>query len=347
MGCSRMVSTNVHRTLYFSAPGVIEIQEGELPSPGPEQVLVKTLLSGISAGTEMLIYRGQFPAGIPVDESIPALSDDFSYPLKYGYALVGKVIETGARIDPLWVGRHIFAFHSHESHFTSTLKELHPVPSGVSVEDAVFLANMETAVNLLQDSRPMIGERAVVFGQGIVGLLTTALLARFPLACLVTLDGYAMRRELSVELGANASLDPAFPDLQRQLKDLLQTEADLVFEISGNPDVLNQAIDITGYSGRIVIASWYGKKRAEIDLGGRFHRNRIHLIGSQVSSLDPSLTGRWDKARRLQVAWGALASIRPSRFITQRFPIGEAAQAYQLLDQELEQSVQVVLDYPE
>jgi 2-desacetyl-2-hydroxyethyl bacteriochlorophyllide A dehydrogenase len=261
---------------------VIEIQEGELPSPGPEQVLVKTLLSGISAGTEMLLYRGQFPAGIPVDESIPELSEDFSYPLKYGYALVGKVIETGAGVDPAWVGRHIFAFHPHESHFTSELEELHPVPNGVSDEDAVFLANMETAVNLLLDSRPVMGERAVVFGQGIVGLLTTALLARFPLACLVALDGYGMRRELSLELGANASLDPAFPGLQRQIKELLQTEADLVFELSGIPEVLNQAIDITGYSGRIVIASWYGKKRAEIDLGGRFHRNRIHLISSQV-----------------------------------------------------------------
>jgi 2-desacetyl-2-hydroxyethyl bacteriochlorophyllide A dehydrogenase len=347
MGCSEMVSTHSRRTLYFSAPGVIEIQEGELPAPGPEQILVKTLLSGISAGTEMLLYRGQFPTGIPVDESIPELSGDFSYPIKYGYALVGKVIETGARVDPAWMGRHIFAFHPHESHFISALEELHPLPYGVSVEDAIFLANMETAVNLLLDSRPMMGERAVVFGQGIVGLLTTALLARFPLKCLVTLDGYAMRRELSVELGANASLDPAFPGLQRQIKDLLQTEADLVFELSGIPEVLNHAIAITGYSGRVVIASWYGKKRAAIDLGGRFHRNRIHLVSSQVSSLDPSLTGRWDKARRLQVAWEALASIRPSRFITHRFPIEEAAQAYQLLDQEPEQAVQVVLDYPE
>lgn len=342
-----MVGLDLRRAVYFKAPGKISVQEEVQPATPPGQVLVKTLLSGISPGTEMLLFRGQFPEGIPVDETIPDLSNDFSYPLKYGYSVVGEVVEAGPELDPAWVGRLIFAFHPHESHFNSRLEDLHPIPEGVTVEDAVFLPNMETAVNILLDSRPLVGERAVVFGQGIVGLLTTALLARFPLSCLVTLDRYPMRRKLSLQLGANQSLDPAHTGLAQNLKTLLPNGADVVFELSGSPEVLNQAIAITGYSGRVVVASWYGKQRAEIDLGGRFHRDRIRLISSQVSSLDPSLMGRWDKARRLQVAWEALASLQPSRFITHRFPLEAAAQAYQLVDQEPEQTLQVVLVYPE
>ena len=342
-----MVSRIRRRAVYFNAPKEITIREDELSSPGPGQVLVKTLLSGISPGTEMLVYRGQFPQGMAVDATIPDLATGFSYPLKYGYSVVGNVVQAGPGIDPAWVGKQVFAFHPHESYFTGTPEELHPLPGGMHIEEAIFLPNMETAVNFLLDSSPLLGETVIVFGQGIVGLLTTAMLARFPLSCLVTLDRYPLRRELSLQLGANRSLDPVHPGLLQELEHLLPNGADLVFELSGLPEVLNQAIEISRYSGRIVVGSWYGNKRAEIDLGGRFHRERIRLISSQVSSLDPSLLGRWDKARRLQVAWEALAFIRPSRFITHRFPVEEAAQAYQLLDQKPEAVIQVVLEYPE
>jgi threonine dehydrogenase-like Zn-dependent dehydrogenase len=340
-----MVSQNKRRVVYFTSPLEIMVQEEVMPHPGPGQVLVKSLLSGISPGTEMLVFRGQFPMGMPVDSTIPGLTNSFSYPLKYGYSLVGVVMEVGQEIDPDWSGKLVFAFHPHESHFTSTPDGLHPLPEGIPVEEALFLPNMETATNFLLDSRPMLGERVVVFGQGIVGLLTTALLARFPLSCLVTLDRHPMRRNFSLELGAHASLDPSNPAVDQQLKTLLPSGADLAFELSGLPEVLERAIDTTSYSGRILIGSWYGNKRAEIDLGGRFHRDRICLISSQVSSLDPSLLGRWDKERRMQVAWEALASIRPSRFITHRIPVEEAAQAYQLLDQEPEKALQVILEY--
>lgn len=341
-----MVIKLKRKVVSFNAPREIRVQEEELQAPGPGQVLVKALLSGISTGTEMLVYRGQFPVGIAVDASIPGMASTFAYPLKYGYSMVGEVVEAGSEVDPAWVGKLVFAFHSHESYFASPTQELHPLPNGISIEEAVFLPNMETAINFLLDSRPLIGEKVVVFGQGMVGLLTTAVLARFPLSCLVTLDRIPIRREYSLELGANLSLDPAHPDLSHELKDLMPTGADLVFELSGHPEVLNQALEICSYSGRIMVGSWYGNKREALDLGGRFHRDRINLVSSQVSSIDPSLSGRWDKARRLQVAWEALASVRPSRFITHRFPVDDAAQAYQLLDQESGAVVQVVLEYP-
>jgi threonine dehydrogenase-like Zn-dependent dehydrogenase len=188
----------------------------------------------------------------------------------------------------------------------------------------------------------------VIFGQGVVGLLTTALLARLPLASLATLDPYPLRRQSSLALGAHASLDPSEPQALTRLHAVLQQEqqgADLTYELSGNPAALDQAIAATGFSGRVVIGSWYGQKRPYLNLGGRFHRSRIRLISSQVSTLAPEWTGRWSKARRLQVAWWMLEQVRPARLITHRFPLTQAAQAYALLDQHPEEAIQVLLTY--
>jgi 2-desacetyl-2-hydroxyethyl bacteriochlorophyllide A dehydrogenase len=340
-----MVRRIKRRALFFSSPGQVTVRDEMLPSPKVDQVLVQTQISAISPGTEMLLYRGQFPAELAVDPTIPDLSGGFQYPLKYGYSVVGKVTQIGEDVDPTWLGKEVFAFHPHESHFISSTQVLHPLPEGVSIEDALFLPNMETAVNFLLDSRPLIGERVVVLGQGIVGLLTTTLLAWFPLSQLVTLDRFQLRRQASLTFGAHHSLDPDSPETNQFLESLLPGGADLVFELSGNPQALNQAIQLAGYSGRVIVGSWYGTKGAELKLGEHFHRERIHLISSQVSSLTPELSGRWDKPRRLQVAWEALAALRPSRLITQRIPLEEAPKAYQLVDQEPENTIQVILNY--
>lgn len=340
-----MVRQIKRQAVYFTDIGQVTVRKESTPMPGPTQVLVQTRYSAISPGTEMLLYRGQFPPELSLDANIPDLSGGFKYPLKYGYASVGKVIQIGSKVDPIWTDREVFAFHPHESHFITSVQELQPLPAGLSIEDALFLPNMETAVNFLLDSRPILGERVVVLGQGIVGLLTTALLAWYPLSKLITLDRYPLRRQASLTLGAHESLDTDSPETAQNLERIFPTGADLVFELSGNPEVLNQAIQLTGHSGRVIIGSWYGTKLAELKLGGRFHRERINLISSQVSSLTPELSGRWDKARRLQVAWEALAALRPSRLITQRIPLEEAPVAYQLIDREPENAIQVVLDY--
>ncbi len=330
------------QSLYFVAPGQVEVIQEELPALLPEQVLVETILSAISPGTELLFYRGLFPEDIQVDESIAALKQRAAYPLKYGYSLVGRVVATGQGVDSAWQNRLVFAFHPHESHFSAGLSELIPLPEGVSAEDAVFLPNMETALNFVLDGAPLVGEHAAIFGQGIVGLLTTAVLAQFPLGSLVTLDCYANRRAASLELGAGASIDPQ--DIER-LKSLQPGGADLVFELSGSPAALDQAIGVTAYSGRVVIGSWYGRKEAALNLGGRFHRSRIRLVSSQVSSIAPELSGRWTKERRFSLAWEMLCKIKPSRLVTQRIPISQAASAYQLLDLHPEQSIQIVFTY--
>ena len=333
------------QSLYFTAPGQIAVCDEAMDAPADGEVLVQTLLSGISPGTESLIHRGQFPQDLSLDENISALSGGFSYPLKYGYAAVGRVLAAGQGVDPAWEGRRVFAFNPHESHFLAAPEELLPLPDDLSIEDAVFLPNMETAVNFVLDGAPRIGERVAVFGQGIVGLLTAALLARFPLSALVTLDRYPLRREASRSLGAHLSLDPAEEDTIDQASEALSGGADLSFELSGSPAALDQAIALTGFDGRIMIGSWYGQKRASLDLGGLFHRSRIRLISSQVSTLAPELTGRWTKSRRFDLAWEMLRLVRPSRWITHRFPIGQAAQAYSLLDQTPESAIQIVFTY--
>jgi len=338
--------------LYFTAPYQVTVQQEWLAPPAPGQVLVQTVVSAISPGTELLIYRGQAPTDMPIDETITALPGALTFPLKYGYAAVGRVIAVGSPAEQAWQGRLVFAFQPHGSYFLSAPTDLHPVPDSLSPEEAVFLPTMETAVNFLMDGYPLLGERVLVFGQGVVGLLTTALLVRMPLSRLITADRYPSRRERSRELGAHASLDAGTDDVLAQLQACLQDEhgapgADLTYELSGNPLALDQAIAVTGFSGRVVIGSWYGQKHADLNLGGRFHRSRIRLISSQVSSITPEWSGRWTKSRRLHVAWDMLQHVRPAHLITHRFPLEQASQAYALLDQHPEEAIQVLFTYGE
>jgi 2-desacetyl-2-hydroxyethyl bacteriochlorophyllide A dehydrogenase len=350
MGRSGVGQSLTARVLYFTAPHQVTVREESLPPPAAGQVLVQTLVSAISPGTELLIYRGQAPTDLPIDETITALSGALMFPLKYGYAAVGRVIAVGSPAERTWQGRLIFAFQPHASHFLSAPDELLPVPGSLSPEEAVFLPTMETAVNFLMDGHPLIGERVVVFGQGVVGLLTTALLVRVPLSRLFTLDRYAFRRERSRELGAHASLEAGKDDVLVRLQACLQDEpagagADLTYELSGSPAALDQAIAVTGFNGRIVIGSWYGQKRADLDLGGRFHRSRIRLISSQVSTIAPEWGGRWTKRRRLHVAWQMLQQVRPAHLITHRFAFEQAGQAYAQLDRHPEETIQVLFTY--
>jgi threonine dehydrogenase-like Zn-dependent dehydrogenase len=216
---------------------------------------------------------------------------------------------------------------------------------------------METAVNLIQDAAPILGERVLVLGQGVVGLLVASLLKEFPLQKIVTSDNYALRRKVSLEIGVDDCFDPN--DLKPEVHTSLSNPStsvyntysdyaqsmDLTFELSGSPSAMNDAIAFTVFDGRIVIGSWYGDKQAPIDLGSTFHRSRIKLISSQVSTIAPSLSGRWDKARRFEVAWDALKRIQPEKWITHHFPIEEAAHASQLLDDYPQDTLQVIFTY--
>jgi threonine dehydrogenase-like Zn-dependent dehydrogenase len=200
---------------------------------------------------------------------------------------------------------------------------------------------METAVNLVLDGAPRVGERVAVVGQGVVGLLATALLAQFPLARLVVVDTVATRARLGLVLGADA----AEGDAAAARVALGGDGADLTFELTGNPAALDDALAVTGREGRVVIGSFYGAKRAPVDLGGHFHRGRLTVTSSQVSHLPPVLSGRWDRARRRDVAWRELARVGVARLVSHRFALGRAAEAYARLAAGPAEATQILLTY--
>jgi 2-desacetyl-2-hydroxyethyl bacteriochlorophyllide A dehydrogenase len=336
----------IAEALYFTGPRKVEIREVPLRPLGERELLIQTRLSAISAGTEMLLYRGEIPGDS--EAQVDSLSQDLAYPTQYGYTSVGRVLEVGRSAKPEWRDRLVFAFEPHGSHFVVDQDAVILIPAGMAADDAVFLPNMETAVNLVQDASPLLGECALVLGQGVVGLLTVSLLSQFPLESLVTADRFEARRSASLAGGATHSFDPGAPGFEDAA--LAATGADkpgydVTIELSGNPAAINSAIRLTAFAGRILVGSWYGSKTAPIELGGRFHRSRITIRSSQVSTIAPQLTGRWDKPRRFRTAWSALERIRPSKWITQRFQIAQAAEAYRVLDETPELALQVVFEY--
>ncbi|MGC9520137.1 MAG: zinc-dependent alcohol dehydrogenase [Desulfuromonadaceae bacterium] len=344
-----MIST---QQLWFTAPYALELREKRLPEPGPDEILVRSLCSGISSGTEMLAYRGQLPQNQALDASIDTLDNhSTAYPFQYGYANVGRVEAAGRNVDNSMLGKTVFALQPHATRYITRAETVIELPEGISPEAGIFVANMETAVNLILDARPMLGEHAVVLGQGIVGLLVTAILSRFPLKQLYALEQIPLRRSKAVELGAQHAIDPECADAMTSLNTALAETpgrgADLVIELTGSPAALNLALDTCAYTGRIIVGSWYGSKGADLDLGGRFHRERIRIISSQVSSISPELCGRWNRERRFSTALELIARIGPEQLITHKFALNNAPEAYKLLDRNPESALQTVLTYPD
>ena len=179
-------------------------------------------------------------------------------------------------------------------------------------------------------------------------MLTTALLARFSLDFLAAIEPVTFRRELALDAGASHAFADVSRESASQLLEKINTPpggADLIYELSGHPEVLNQALSLAGYDTRIVIGSWYGQRQAPLDLGGRFHRDRVRLISSQVSAIAPELRGRWSKSRRFEFALKSLDAVRPERWITHRFPLEAANQAYQQVADSPADTLQVLLTY--
>jgi 2-desacetyl-2-hydroxyethyl bacteriochlorophyllide A dehydrogenase len=332
--------------LWFTGPGAVEVRSGDPLTLDDGQVLVENLCSAVSAGTEMLIYRGQFPQDMALDANIQSLQFQCSYPLQYGYACVGRITQLGAGVSTSWMGKRVFAFQPHASHFVSVIQGLIPVPEDINTEDAVFLANMETAVNLVQDGSPLLGERVLVLGLGIVGLLLSSLLAQFPLGELIAADTIKERCELAQRQGVHKVFNPLSESAVAELRQRLgNSGCDLIYEVSGLPEALNSAINLSGFASRIVIGSWYGNKSAPISLGGAAHRNRLHITTSQVSSLEPELSGRWDKARRFDTVWEMLRRVQPQRWISHRVPLLEAPNLYHQLDRQPQECLQALFIY--
>jgi len=324
------------QALFFTGARTVNVREVPIPEPEAGEVLVRTERSAISPGTELLVYRDEVPDELAADETIDTLDGTFSYPLQYGYSTVGRVVAVGDSVGQEWLDRRVFSFNPHESHFLAEPAQL--IQTTLPPQQALFIPNVETAVNFVMDARPRIGARVAVFGQGPVGLLTTALLAEFPLAELVTTDCYEHRRSLSRSLGADKSVPPD------QMGDAID-DPDISFELSGNPVALDSAIDVTGFAGQVIVGSWYGSKDVSLDLGGEYHRSHIRTQSSQVSRLDPDHADRWDKERRMEYVRSWLSDTDLSAVLTHEMHIDRAGEAYRLLENNPNEAVQVAFRY--
>jgi 2-desacetyl-2-hydroxyethyl bacteriochlorophyllide A dehydrogenase len=332
----------VPEAVWFGGPQRVEIRQEPAAPVGPDDVRVRAEVSGVSAGSELLVYRGSAPRDLQPD--LPTVSGDFGFPIKFAYASVGRVIEVGSRVTQLEVGDLVFVHHPHQTEYVVPADFPIRLPEGLPADLGVFAANLETAVTVVLDAHPRLGEAVLVTGQGIVGLLITMLLRRAG-ATIVTADLHERRRVASAAVGADHALG-ADADISEAVLDLTDGRGvDVAIEVSGSPAALQACIDAAAFAGTIVVVSWYGTRDVGLSLGGRFHRRRLRIVSSQVSTLDPALAPRWDRARRAALVSSLLQELPLDELITHRFPLDKATAAYELLDRRAGECLQVVLDY--
>jgi threonine dehydrogenase-like Zn-dependent dehydrogenase len=296
------------RAFWTVAPGAGEIRDHNLGSPGPDQALVVTRASGISRGTERLVFAGRVPESQWPVMRAPLQQGDFPFPVSYGYAAVG-VVQAG---PPALEGRRVFCLHPHHDAFLAPAAMCIPVPDDVPDHRAVLAANMETAVNILWDARPLVGERVLVVGAGVVGLLAAYLLARMPGLDLVVCDLDASRAALVERLGARFAAPEEAPG-----------ERDLVIHASASEAGLRLALDRCGFEGRVVEASWFGDRAPSLPLGEGFHAKRLSLVSTQVGSVSPAMRGRRTHGQRLALALSLLADPALDALVWPELPFAE------------------------
>lgn len=334
---------HVATSVWFAQPGRVELRRETLPEVGPEDVRIHTLVSALSHGTEMLVYQGQVPPTLDLD--LPTLQGSFQFPIKYGYASVGRVSEVGTAVQDLRVGDLVFVHHPHQTEYVVPAALPVRLPPGLDAEIGVFTANLETAVNVMLDAALRLGERVLIFGQGVVGLLLTQLMRRAGAGLIIAVEPLPLRCEQAQLAGADVVLQPGTDLLENIYRLTGGVGVDLAIEASGNGAALEQAIESVAFQGTVVVCSWYGSKPVTLALGGAFHRRRVRLVSSQVSSVDPALQPRWNRARRLALVCDLLPTLQLAPLVTHRIPFERAAEAYALVDRHPEETVQVVLTY--
>jgi threonine dehydrogenase-like Zn-dependent dehydrogenase len=290
------------------APGQGEIRTETLAPRGRDEVLVRALASGISRGTESLVFQGRIPASQYAVMRCPFQAGTLPFPVKYGYASVG-LVEAG---PPQLVGRRVFALYPHQDRYLVPENAVIPVPDAVPTARAVLAANMETALNGLWDAGPRLGDRISVIGAGVVGCLAAALAAGIPGTEVELIDLDPARAELAARFGIGF----ATPDTASR-------EADLVIHASGSPDGLTLALALAGFEATVLELSWYGDRQVSLPLGEAFHSRRLVLRSSQVGAVATAQRARWPYRRRLGLALTLLENPVFDALLTGASPLDE------------------------
>ena len=301
---------------WLAAPGRAELREEALPPVGPGDVLVRTLHTGISRGTESLVFRGEVPPSEHARMRAPFQSGDFPAPLKYGYSNVG-IVEEG---PPELLGHAVFCLYPHQSRYVVPISAVQSLPAGIPAARAVLAANMETAVNALWDAAPRIGDRIAVVGAGVLGLLVAYLAARLPGCTVQLVDTQPDRQHMARALGAGFALPAdAAPG------------ADLVVHASGQSAGLATALGLAGQEATVLELSWYGTRPVQVPLGEAFHARRLTLKSSQVGQVATAQRARWDYRRRMGLALSLLADPVLDMLVNASAPFSELPQVLQKL----------------
>ena len=279
------------RAFWITGPGTVALRD-EAVAPAPGEVVVETLWSGISRGTEALVLRGGVPAAEHARMRAPLQAGDFPWPVKYGYAAVGRVVDGPAGL----AGRTVFVLHPHQDRFAAPAAMAVPVPDAVPPGRAVLAANMETALNVVWDAGALPGDRIAVVGAGTVGALVARLSARIAGTEVTLVDTNPARAALATALGCAFALPEAAP-----------ADCDLVVHASASAAGLATAIAAAGDEAAVVEASWYGDRAVSLALGGAFHARRLRLVSSQVGRVPAARAPRWTPRRRLETALALLA----------------------------------------
>jgi 2-desacetyl-2-hydroxyethyl bacteriochlorophyllide A dehydrogenase len=326
------------RGLLFVEPGLVEISDVDVPEPEAGEVLIRTAFSGISGGTEMLAYRGELDADMPRDETLGSLGGTFRYPFAYGYAAAGTVERSRGAVP---VGAEVLAFHPHQDRFVVATTDVVSV-TGTDLRLAVLLPLVETALQITLDAEVRLGEPAVVLGLGPVGILTGALLARSG-ATVLGCDPRPWRRAAAKRFGLEAH-DP--DRISAAVRELRPEGVPLVVEVSGDPAALASALGLLAIEGTALVASWYGRKPVRLPLGAEFHRRRLSIRSSQVSTIPAHLSGTWTIARRRAVALELLRELPVQTLATHEFAFEDAQAAFEAIDGGEDGLMHVALAYP-
>ena len=279
------------RAFWVASPGQGEIRHEAVAAPSDGDVLVRALYSGISRGTEALVFSGRVPESEWTRMRAPFQEGEFPAPVKYGYSMVGEV-ERGP--DDL-VGRTVFALYPHQTRFVVPVEAVYLLPDDVPVARAVLAANLETAINGVWDARPHVGDRIAVVGAGTVGLLTAWLAARIPGTVVELIDTNPNRAAVASAMGVPFAT-PA----------TASGDADCVIHASGSPSGLELALQLAALEATIVELSWFGDQSVALPLGHEFHSKRLTIAASQVGRVAPAQRARWDTRRRMQLALSLL-----------------------------------------
>ena len=326
------------RAVHFVAPRRVELREVDLPGPPEGSILVATEWSGISSGTELLAYRGEIDPDLSLDETLGALAGTFAYPFRYGYSAVGRVLQPAG---PFGEGQRVFAFHPHQDRFVVDAREAVAVDE-LDPHAATLYPMVETALQVCLDAAPRLGETAVVVGLGAVGALAAALLARAG-AVVLGSEPDPARRAAAAAFGVRAA-DP--DDLAEVVAAATGGRgADLVVEASGSPPALASSLGLLAHEGTALVCSWYGTKPVALPLGAAFHRRRLALRSTQVSTLPAALSSRWDRRRRAELAWRLARELPLPVLASHVFSFEQAAEAYACADRKDDGLIHAALRY--